>query len=84
MYDCSSSYPFLLAVQTGDKVIVEKLLAKASSYIDLNLIEPLVYACTKTFYDIVQILVDFGFNPNTIMINRDCTKLKNRKIFSFS
>jgi len=82
MYDYSPTYPFLLAVQTGDKVIVEAILKQAKSYIELNIIEPLICACTKSFYDIVQVLIDFGFNPNTIMINRDYTKLINRKLFS--
>ncbi len=81
MYDYGPSYPFLLAVQTGDKTIVEAIINKAESYIRLDMIEPFIVACTKSFYDIVQVLVDFGFNPNTIMISRDYTKLKNRKIF---
>lgn len=83
MYDYGPSYPFLLAVQTGDKIIVEKILEKASSYIELNIIEPLIYACTRSYYHIVQILVNFGFDPNTIMINREYTKLTNRKISFF-
>jgi hypothetical protein len=81
MYDHGSSYPFLLAVQTGDKTIVQAILKHARDEIQLNIIEPLIFACTKSFYDIVQILVDFGFNPNTIMINRDYSKSINRKIF---
>jgi len=80
MCDHGPSYPFLLAVQTGDKTIVEAILEHARLEIQLNIIEPLISACTKSFYDIVQILVDFGFNPNTIMINRDYSKLTNRKI----
>jgi hypothetical protein len=81
MYDYGPVYPLLLGVQTGDKVIVEAILKKARLYIELNIIEPLICACTRSYYEIVQILVDFGFNPNTIMINRDYTKLTNRKIF---
>ncbi|CAF3274718.1 unnamed protein product, partial [Rotaria sp. Silwood2] len=61
MYDYGLTYPFLLAVQTGDKTIVEAILEKAKLQIKLNIIEPLIYACTKKFYDIVQMLVDFGF-----------------------
>jgi hypothetical protein len=80
MYDIGPNYPLLLAVQTGDKIILEAMLNKAKSYIQLDIIEPLVYACTKSYYDIVQIFIDFDFNPNTIMINRDYTKLKNRKL----
>ncbi|CAF4052943.1 unnamed protein product [Rotaria sp. Silwood2] len=77
MYDYGLTYPFLLAVQTGDKTIVEAILEKAKLQIKLNIIEPLIYACTKKFYDIVQMLVDFGFNPNTIMINRDYATFNN-------
>jgi len=84
MYDYGPIYPFLLAIQTGDKVIVEAILKKARLYIQLNIIEPLICACTKLFYDIVQVLVDFGFNPNTIMIHRDYTKSINRKILFHS
>jgi hypothetical protein len=80
MYDYGTVYPFILAIQTGDKIIVEKIIQIAGSYIQLDIIEPLIYASTKSYYDIVQVLVDFGFNPNTIMINRDYTKIKNRKI----
>jgi hypothetical protein len=79
MYDYGPSYPFLLAVQTGDKIIVEAILRQAGSYIQMNIVEPLICACVKSYYDIVQVLVDFGFNPNTIMINRDYSKLTNRK-----
>jgi hypothetical protein len=79
MYDYGPAYPFLLAIQTGDKIIVETIIEEAKSYIQLDIIEPLIYACTKTFYDIVKVLVDFGFNPNSAMINRDYTKLTNRK-----
>ncbi|CAF1257453.1 unnamed protein product [Rotaria sordida] len=77
MYDYGSTYPFLLAVQTGDKTIVEAIVKKATLQIKLDIVEPLIYACTKSFYDIVQILVNFGFNPNTIMINRDYTTFNN-------
>ena len=75
MWEHGPSYPFLLAVQTGDKTIVEAILRHARTEIRLNVIEPLISACTKSFSDIVQILVDFGFNPNTIMI----PKSSNRK-----
>ncbi|CAF1512928.1 unnamed protein product [Rotaria sp. Silwood1] len=84
MYDYGSIYPFLLAVQTGDKTIVEVILKQAILQINLDIIEPLIYACTKSFYDIVQILVDFGFNPNTIMINRDYTTFNNLDLNSTS
>ena len=85
MYDHGPHYPFLLAVQTGDKTIVEAILKYVKDEIRLNIIEPLISACTKSFYDIVEILVEFGFNPNTIMINRDSLKSNNRKkFFSFS
>ena len=81
MYDYGPTYPFLLAVQSGDKLLVNAILKNAKSYIQLDIIEPLICACTKSYHHIVQVLVDFGFNPNTIMINRDNTKLKNRKGF---
>jgi ankyrin repeat protein len=81
MRDYDSIYPFLLAVQSGDKILVEAILKNAKSYVQLDIIEPLISACAKSYYDIVQILVDFGFNPNTIMISQDNIKLKNRKMF---
>ncbi|CAF0734641.1 unnamed protein product [Adineta steineri] len=77
MYNYGSTYPFLLAIQTGDKIIIEAILQNAKSYIRLDIIEPLIIACTKSYHEIVQLLVDFGFNPNTIMINQVNTKLKN-------
>ncbi|CAF1067535.1 unnamed protein product [Adineta ricciae] len=77
MYNYGSNYPFLLAVQTGDLLLVQAILEYAQSYIRLDIIEPLVVACTKSFFDIVKALVDFGFNPNTIMISRDCTNVSN-------
>jgi hypothetical protein len=82
MYDYNSTYPLLLAVQTGDRTIVEKMLVKNRDHIRLDVIEPLIYACTRSNYQIVQILVDFGFNPNTIMIDRESHTMKNRKIQS--
>jgi hypothetical protein len=80
MYDHGPHYPFLLAIQTGDKTIVEMILKYSKDEIRLNIIEPLISACTKSFYDIVKILVDFGFDPNAIMINRDSLKSTNRKM----
>ncbi|UJR31258.1 hypothetical protein I4U23_018758 [Adineta vaga] len=77
MYDYSPNYPFLLAVQTGDITLVEAILINAQSYIRFDIIEPLIIACTKSFHDIVKLLIDFGFNPNTIMINRDYEKIEN-------
>ena len=79
MYDQDSSYPFLLAVQTGDKSIVEMILRQAHGYLQWHVIEPLICACTKSFYEIVQILVDAGFNPNTIMDNRGTSTVPDRK-----
>lgn len=79
MYDQGPWYPLLLAVQTGDKFIVEMILEHARSYLQWHMIEPLICACTKSYYDIVQILVDAGFNPNTIMDNRDNSTVTNRK-----
>ena len=79
MYNYGSNYPFLLAVQTGDLLLVQAILEYAQLYVRLDIIEPLVVACTKSFFDIVEALVNFGFNPNTIMISRDCTNVSNCK-----
>ena len=80
MYDYGSTYPLSLAIQTGDRLIVETMLTEAAGQIRVDLVEPLIQAAKKSHCDIVQNLVDFGFNPNTIMIDRDLTRLRNRKI----
>ena len=79
MYDQGLAYPFLLAVQTGDKFIVQTILRVATSYLQWNIIEPLICACTRSYFDIVQILVDAGFNPNTIMNYRETRTVITRK-----
>lgn len=79
MYDQGSLYPLLLAVQTGDKTIVQAILREAKNYLQWNIIEPLICACTKTYYDIVLILIDAGFNPNIVMNNREIRTVTTRK-----
>lgn len=74
MYDNGLPYPFLLAVQTGDQLIVQTMLRVAKSQIRLDIIEPFIHACTKSFYGIVQLLIGFGFDPNAVMLNGDYTR----------
>lgn len=80
MHDYGPTYPLILAVQTGDTSIVKKILEEAAAQVRLDLVEPLILASEKLYFDMVKSLVDFGFNPNTIMIDRGLTSLKNRKI----
>lgn len=84
MADYGSKYPFLLAVQTGEKAIVQAMLKTAKDYIRLDMAEPLIQACRRSYYEIVQLLVDFGFNPNTIKNDASLAKMTNRKESMFS
>jgi len=77
MYEYGPNYPFLLAVQTGELNLVKAILKQTQWDIQLNIMEPLIVACTKTYHEIVKILIEFGFNPNTITIDRDYSKLSN-------
>lgn len=79
MYECTANYPFSLAVQTGEDIFIEAIFGSAKSQINLDIIEPLVYASEKLYYQMVKMLVDFGFNPNTIMIERASRSINDCK-----
>ena len=86
MADYGSKYPLLLAVQTGDKVLVQSILEHYQNFIQFDLCESLIHACVKSYYDIVQLFIDIGFNPNTVVVegcierlnNRECAQSMNR------
>ncbi|CAF3088451.1 unnamed protein product [Rotaria socialis] len=82
MYDYSLAYPFLRAVKTGDEILVKIVLETTSSQINLDIIEPLISACESSYYMIVKLLVDFGFNPNTVMTERTSTTSNDFDIIS--
>ncbi|CAF1286712.1 unnamed protein product [Rotaria magnacalcarata] len=82
MYDYSLEYPFLRAVKTGDEILVSIVLETTRSQINLDIIEPLISACESSYYMIVKLLVDFGFNPNTVMTERTSTTSNDFDIFS--
>lgn len=84
MYEYGPNYPFLLAVQTGELSLVKAILKQRQWNIQLNIMEPLICACTKTYHEIVKILIQFGFNPNTITIGRDYSKLSNPNLFELN
>ncbi|CAF1342322.1 unnamed protein product, partial [Didymodactylos carnosus] len=69
IYACydKGSYPLLLCVKTNEVDLVELMLEQNWSYLQFDIIQPLIEACIQSRCNIVKLFIRNGYNPNTIV-----------------